>query len=47
MGKRLGGVFFYFVFCLFVSDLFINLCFMFVSGTPKSADKEDRKQEGE
>jgi len=40
--------------CLFVRLLFvcfrfaINLCsFLFVSGTPKSPDKEDRKEEGE
>ena len=43
-----GGAFFLFDFCLFVSDLFINLCsFLFVLGTPKSAGKEDRKEEGE
>jgi len=45
----IGSAFFVlFVFCLFASDLFINLCsFLFVSGTPKSPDKEDRKEEGE
>ena len=37
-----------FVFYLFASDLPINLCsFLFVSGTPTSPDKEDRKEEGE
>ena len=46
----IGSAFFVclFVFCLFASDLFINLCsILFVSGTPKSPDKEDRKAEGE
>ena len=34
--------------CLFASDLFINLCsFLFVLGTQKSPDKEDKKEEGE
>ena len=37
-----------FVFCLFASDLFINLCsFLLVSGTPTSPEKEDKKEEGE
>ena len=44
----IGSAFILFVFRLFDSDLFINLCsFLFVPGTSKSPDKEDRKEEGE
>ena len=50
LGIVIGGAFFVFlfVFCLFAPDLSVNLCsFLFVLGTSKSPDKEDRKEEGE